>query len=96
LLDRVDFCAQFAQLQEPDVIYLCKDLEQIDLPDSGLDDGRLKAHIQWLYENIDAVNADITAAIDAAPGIQHSWLPIAIQHLAGLGAIVVTEEVNHG
>jgi hypothetical protein len=78
------------------MIHWSKSLDQIDMPDSTTDSGKLQSHILWLWRNIDAVNDDVTAAIAGASGVEQSWVTIAIEYLVSRGAIVVDEEVNHG
>jgi hypothetical protein len=71
-------------------IHLTKGLGQIDLPDGLTDDGKLSNHILWIYEVL-FVNptADIYKAATDAAGIEPSWVNLAINHLVGIGAIVV-------
>lgn len=76
------------------MIHWCKGLGQIDMPDSKTDGGKLEAHILWLWRNIEAVNSDITGAIDAVPSIEQSWVLVAIEYLVRVGAIVVDAEVE--
>jgi hypothetical protein len=71
-------------------IHLTKGLGQIVLPDGLTDDGKLANHILWLYRNLDAVNEDLSKAIAASEiEVESSWVNLAINHLVGIGAIVV-------
>jgi hypothetical protein len=63
------------------------------MPDGLTDDGKLSKHILWIYEVL-LVNptADIYKAATDATGIEPSWVNQAINHLVGIGAIVVDRE----
>jgi hypothetical protein len=74
-------------------IYPTKWLSQIDMPDSLTDDGKLSKHVSWIYEILATdPTADIYKAATDATGIEPSWVDLAINHLAGIGAIVVDRE----